>query len=74
MGRLFFLAVEINSPILAYSSAPMKVRKQMDLFCLTLAGHMSLSAKLFIKGTSLLKANVKTASFLLSGLRQGFFP
>jgi len=38
MGRLFFLAVEIKPSILAYISAPLKVRKQLDIFCLTLAG------------------------------------
>jgi len=46
IGRSFFLAVEIKPSILAYISAPLKVRKQLEIFCLTLAGLMSLSARL----------------------------
>lgn len=59
----FFLAVEIKPSILAYISVPLKVRKQFDIFCLIFAGLMSLSARLFVNGTSLLKANASTASF-----------
>ena len=47
--RLFFRAAAIKPSILAYISAPLKVRKPLDIFCLTLAGHMYLSARLFVK-------------------------
>jgi len=72
--RLFFLTVEIKPSILAYISAPLKVRKQFDIFRLTLAGLMSLSARLFVNGTSLLKANASTASFSLMRRSTRFLP
>jgi len=72
--RLFFIAVEIKPSILAYISAPLKVRKQFDIFCLTLAGLISLSARLFVKGTSFLKANTSTASYALMRRSTRFLP
>jgi hypothetical protein len=47
---------------------------QIDIFCLTLAGLMSLSARLFVKGTSLLKAKASTASFSLMRRSTRFLP
>ncbi len=72
--RLFFLAVEIKPSILAYISAPLKVRKQFDIFCLTFAGLISLSARLFVKGTSVLKAKANTACFSLMRRSRRFRP
>jgi len=76
--RWFFLevpvAIGMNPSILAYISAPLKVQKQFDIFCLTFTGLISLSARLFVNGTSGLKANAGAASFLPINRSTRFLP
>jgi len=51
-----------------------ELRKQFDIFCLTFAGLISLSARLLVNGTSLLKANASTASCSLIKRSTRFLP
>ena len=74
MQRSFFLTMKIDAAILVFISASLKVPKQFDIFCLTFADLVSLSARLFVNSTSLLKANVSPASFTLMRRSIRFLP
>jgi len=50
------------------------MRNQFDIFYLTLAGLIPISSKLFVNGTSLLKANANIASLSLISHSKRFLP
>ncbi len=62
--RLFFLVVEIKPSILAYISAPLKVRKLFDIFWLSFAGLIPLFGKVVCKGNPLVEIKCKHGIFL----------